>query len=88
MTYGLAEKGIDKGILARYSQKPSGVEMPTEAELARDLSKGKLAMACKLAFMMRSVILFIGIIITMKTNSFWILKQAKLSDVVQCQKMN
>ena len=48
----LAEKGIDKGILARYSQKPFGVEMPTEAELARDLSKGKLAMACKLAFMM------------------------------------
>ncbi len=46
-----AEKGIDKDVLGRYLQKPSGVEPPTEPELARMLSKGKLAMACNLAFM-------------------------------------
>ena len=48
----LSEKGINKDILASYSEKPSEVEAQSEAELARRLWKGKLAMSCKLAFMM------------------------------------
>lgn len=48
----LSEKRIDKDILARYSEKLSEVEAPSEAELARRLWKGKLAMSCKIAFMM------------------------------------
>ena len=48
----LSQKGINKDILASYSAKPSEVEAPSEAELARGLWKGKLAMSCKLVFMM------------------------------------
>lgn len=46
----LSEKGINKDILASYSEKPFEVEAPSEAELARRLWKGKLAMSCKVAF--------------------------------------
>ena len=48
----LTENGINKDILANYSETSSEVEVPSEVELARRLCKGKLAMSCKIAFMM------------------------------------
>lgn len=47
----LAEKGINKDLLERYSKPPSVEELPSEFELARKLWKGRLAVACKVFFM-------------------------------------
>lgn len=48
----LSDKGINKDILASYSEKPPETSGPSLAELTRQLQQGKLAIACKFAFLM------------------------------------
>lgn len=48
----LSDKGINKDILAIYSPKPAQAVEPSGAELGLELWNGKLAMSCKLAFVM------------------------------------